>query len=152
MDIVGWIGLFAAFAFVGKNFKRTAYVNLVKEISADSTVNFQINRVSNESIWEKLLGSNVLAEEFLDEDEQHDYNRGGFSRAQISMEGYDGKTIQVIQYAKSNGNSRIEAENYAKGIQYAFQQKGQQLMFDTHFGLKNFKFRIKLKSMKPNKI
>jgi phage shock protein PspC (stress-responsive transcriptional regulator) len=141
MAIVGWIGLFAAFAFVGKNFQRTASVNLVKEISADSTVNFQINRVSNESIWEKLLGSNVLAEEFLDEDEQHDYNRGGFSRAQISMEGYDGKTIQVIQYAKSNGNSRIEAENYAKGIQYAFQQKGQQLMFDTHFGLKNFKFR-----------
>jgi phage shock protein PspC (stress-responsive transcriptional regulator) len=141
MAIVGWIGLFAAFAFVGRNFQRTASVNVVKEISADSAVNFQINRVSNESIWEKLLGSNMLAEEFLDEDEQHDYNRDGFSRAQITMEGYDGKTIQVIQYAKSNGNSRIEAENFAKGIQYAYQQKGQQLLFDTHFGLKNFKFR-----------
>ncbi|MEY3854398.1 MAG: hypothetical protein RIS68_412 [Bacteroidota bacterium] len=141
MAIVGWIGLFAAFAFVGRNFQRTASVNVVKEISVDSTLNFQINQVSNESIWEKLLGSNVLAEELLDEDEQHDYNRDGFSRAQISMEGYDGKTIQVIQYAKSNGSSRIEAENYAKGIQYGYQQKGQQIVFDTHFGLKNFKFR-----------
>ena len=141
MAIVGWIGLFAAFAFVGRNFQRTASVNVVKEISADSTLNFQINRASNESIWEKLLGSNVLAEEFLDEDEQHDYNRDGFSRVQISMEGYDGKTIQVIQYAKSNGNTRIEAENFAKGIQYTYQQKGQQILFDTHFGLKNFKFR-----------
>ncbi len=141
MAIVGWIGLFAAFAFVGRNFQRTASVNVVKEISADSTLNFQINRASNESIWEKLLGSNVLAEEFLDEDEQHDYNRDGFSRVQISMEGYDGKTIQVIQYAKSNGNTRIEAENFAKGIQYTYQQKCQHILFDTHFGLKNFKFR-----------
>lgn len=141
MAIVGWVGLFAAFSFVGRNFQRTASVNQMKEITADSTYVLDVNRESNETIWEKLLGNNVITDELLDEDEQHDFNRGGFSRAQITLEGYDGKTIQIIQFAKSNGRTRAEAEQNAKAVQYQYAVKGNQLVLDSHFGLKNLKFR-----------
>ena len=141
MAIVGWIGLFAAFSFVGRNFQRTASVNQMKEITADSSYVFDVNRESNETMWEKLLGNNIITDELLDEDEQHDFNRGGFSRAQISLEGYDGKTIQIIQFAKSNGRTRTEAETNAKAVQYNYVVKGNQLVLDSHFGLKNLKFR-----------
>jgi hypothetical protein len=141
MAIVGWIGLFAAFSFVGRNFQRTASVNQMKEITADSSYVFDVNRESNETMWEKLLGNNIITDELLDEDEQHDFNRGGFSRAQISLEGYDGKTIQIIQFAKSNGRTRTEAEINAKAVQYNYIVKGNQLVLDSHFGLKNLKFR-----------
>ena len=141
LAIVGWIGLFAAFSFVGRNFQRTASVNLTKEISADSTYLLDVNRESNETMWEKLLGNSNFVEELLDEDEAHDFNRGGFSRAQVTLEGYDGKTIQIIQFAKSNGRTRAEAESNAKAIQYHYVMKGNQLILDSHFGLQNLKFR-----------
>ena len=141
MAIVGWVGLFAAFSFVGRNFQRTASVNQMKEITADSSYVFDVNRESNETMWEKLLGNNIITDELLDEDEQHDFNRGGFSRAQITLEGYDGKTIQIIQFAKSNGRTRAEAEQNAKAVQYQYALKGNQLVLDSHFGLKNLKFR-----------
>ena len=141
LAIVGWIGLFAAFSFVGRNFQRTASVNLTKEISADSTYLLDVNRESNETMWEKLLGNSNFVEELLDEDEAHDFNRGGFSRAQVTLEGYDGKTIQIIQFAKSNGRTRGEAESNAKAIQYHYVLKGNQLILDSHFGLQNLKFR-----------
>jgi phage shock protein PspC (stress-responsive transcriptional regulator) len=139
--ILGWIGLFTAFSFVGRNFQRTASVNQTKEISADSTYLLDVNRESNETMWEKLLGNSIIVDELLDEDEAHDFNRGGFSRAQVTLEGYDGKTIQVIQFAKSNGRTRAEAESNAKAIQYHYVLKGNQLIMDSHFGLQNLKFR-----------
>jgi hypothetical protein len=113
----------------------------MKEITADSSYVFDVNRESNETMWEKLLGNNIISDELLDEDEEHDFNRGGFSRAQISIEGYDGKTIQIIQFAKSNGRTRAEAETNAKAVQYNYVVKGNQLVLDSHFGLKNLKFR-----------
>lgn len=152
MAIVGWIGLFAAFSMVGRNFQRTASVNQMKEITSDSSYVFDVNRESNESLWERLLGNNALVEEILDEDEQHDFNRGGFSRAQITLEGYDGKNIQIIQFAKSNGRTRNEAEANAKAIKYQFVQKGNKLVLDSHFGLQNLKFRnqrMKVKILIP---
>jgi hypothetical protein len=141
MAIVGWIGLFAAFSFVGRNFQRTATVNQMKEITTDSSFVFDVTRESNETMWEKLLGNNIITDELLDEDELHDFNRGGFSRAQISLEGYDGKTIQIIKFAKSNGRTRAEAETNAKAVQYNYVVKGNKLVLDSHFGLKNLKFR-----------
>ena len=139
--IVGWIGLFAAFSMVGRNFQRTASLNQIKEITADSSYVFTLNRESQENIWEKMLGNTILADEFLDDDELHDFNRSGFSRASVSLEGYDGKTIQVIMFAKSNGKTRADAELNAKSIDYQWLQKGNQIVMDSHFGLKNFKFR-----------
>jgi len=139
--IVGWIGLFAAFSMVGRNFQRTASLNQIKEITADSSYVFTLNRESQENIWEKMLGNTILADEFLDEDELHDFNRNGFSRASVSLEGYDGKMIQVISFAKSNGKTRADAELNAKYIDYQWIQKGNQIVMDSHFGLKNFKFR-----------
>ena len=139
--IIGWIGLFAAFSMVGRNFQRTASLNQIKEITADSSYVFTLNRESQENIWEKMLGNTILADEFLDDDELHDFNRNGFSRASISLEGYDGKTIQVIMFAKSNGKTRADAELNAKSIDYQWIQKGNQIEMDSHFGLKNFKFR-----------
>ena len=139
--IVGWIGLFAAFSMVGRNFQRTATVNQIKEIRTDSSYVFTLNRASQETIWEKMLGNTIIADEFLEDDELHDYNRSGFSRASVSLEGYDGKTIQVITFAKSNGKTRADAEFNAKSIDYQLLQKGNQIVMDSHFGLKNFKFR-----------
>ena len=139
--IIGWIGLFAAFSMVGRNFQRTASLNQIKEITADSSYVFTLKRESQENIWEKMLGNTIIADEFLDEDELHDFNRNGFSRASISLEGYDGKTIQVIMFAKSNGKTRADAELNAKSIDYQWVQKGDQIVMDSHFGLKNFKFR-----------
>ncbi|MEY4953952.1 MAG: hypothetical protein RI981_37 [Bacteroidota bacterium] len=141
LAIVGWVGLFAAFSFVGRNFQRTASVSQMKEITVDSSYVFDVNRESNETMWEKLLGNNMITDELLDEDEEHDFNRGGFSRAQITLEGYDGKTIQIIQFAKSNGRTRVEAEQNAKAVQYHYTLKENQLILDSHFGLKNLKFR-----------
>ena len=139
--IIGWIGLVASFSMVGRNFQRTASLNQIKEITADSSYVFALNRESQENIWEKMLGNTILTDEFLDEDELHDFNRNGFSRASISLEGYDGKTIQVIMFAKSNGKTRADAELNAKSIDYQWVQKGNQIEMDSHFGLKNFKFR-----------
>lgn len=139
--IIGWIGLFAACSMVGRNFQRTASLNQIKEISTDSSYVLALNRESQENIWEKMLGNTILADEFLDEDELHDFNRNGFSRASVSLEGYDGKTIQVILFAKSNGKTRADAELNAKSIEYKWVQKGNQIVMDSHFGLKNFKFR-----------
>lgn len=139
--IIGWVGLFAAFSLIGRNFQRTASVSQMKEISADSSYIFDINRESNETIWEKMLGNTLIEEEILDEDELNDFNRGGFSRSQIALEGYDGKTIQVIAFAKSNGKTRAEAEANAKAIHYHYDLRGNKLVLDSHFGLKNLKFR-----------
>lgn len=139
--IIGWIGLFAAFSMVGRNFQRTSSLNQIKEITADSSYVFTLKRESQENIWEKMLGNTIIADEFLDEDELHDFNRNGFSRASISLEGYDGKTIQVISFAKSNGKTRADAELNAKSIDYQWVQKGDQIVMNSHFGLKNFKFR-----------
>jgi phage shock protein PspC (stress-responsive transcriptional regulator) len=139
--IIGWIGLFAAFSMVGRNFQRTSSLNQIKEITADSSYVFTLKRESQENIWEKMLGNTIIADEFLDDDELHDFNRNGFSRASVSLEGYDGKMIQVILFAKSNGKTRADAELNAKSIDYQWAQKGDQIVMDSHFGLKNFKFR-----------
>jgi hypothetical protein len=72
--IVGWIGLFAAFSMVGRNFQRTASLNQIKEITADSSYVFTLNRESQENIWEKMLGNTILADEFLDDDKTQALN------------------------------------------------------------------------------
>jgi len=101
-----------------------------------------------------MLGEKVeeFTFDFEDDEDNHDYNEERFNRANIEIEGYDGKTIQVITYAKSQGLTRKEAEVNAKMIQYNYLQKGKDLRFDTHFGLKNSKFRaqrLKVKVMIP---
>jgi phage shock protein PspC (stress-responsive transcriptional regulator) len=101
--IIGWIGLVASFSMVGRNFQRTASLNQIKEITADSSYVFALNRESQENIWEKMLGNTILTDEFLDEDELHDFNRNGFSRASISLEGYDGKPKTVRSYTSVKG-------------------------------------------------
>jgi phage shock protein PspC (stress-responsive transcriptional regulator) len=156
MVIVGWVGLFAAAAFVGRNFQRSASYNQVKEIAVSDSTTYvlDIDKKDNETIWQMMLGEKVeeFTFDFEDEDDNHDYNEERFNRANIEIEGYDGKTIQVIQYAKSQGLTRKEAEANAKMIQYNYLQKGKDLRFDTHFGLKNSKFRaqrMKVKIMIP---
>jgi phage shock protein PspC (stress-responsive transcriptional regulator) len=150
--IVGWVGLFASFTMVVKNFQRTASVNTVKDISIDSSYVFKLRPESQEGIWEKMFGETFIMDEFLDKEELHDYNRNGFTRAQLTMEGYDGKTIQIIQFAKSNGRTRAEAELNARSIQYKYVQNGKQIVFDSNFGLKQFKFRnqrLRIKVLVP---
>lgn len=157
MVIVGWIGLFAAVPFVGRNFQRSASYNQVKEIAVSDSTTYvlDIDKKDNETIWQMMLGEKVeeYALHFDDEDEDnHDYNEERFNRTNIEIEGYDGKTIQVITYAKSQGLTRKEAETNAKMIQYNYLQKGKDLRFDTHFGLQNSKFRaqrLKVKIMIP---
>ena len=75
--------------------------------------------------------------EFEDDEDNHDYNEERFNRANIEIEGYDGKTIQVIQYAKSQGLTRKEAESNAKKIKYNYLQKGQN-------NKKNYQFETKM--------
>jgi hypothetical protein len=101
-----------------------------------------------------MLGDKVeeLGFEFDDDDDNHDYNEERFNRTNIEIEGYDGKTIQVIQYGKSQGLTRKEAEMNSKKIQYNFVQKGKDLRFDTHFSLSDARFRaqrLKVKIMIP---
>ena len=156
MVIVGWIGLFAAAAFVGRNFQRSASYNQVKEIAVSDSTTYvlDIDKKDNETIWQMMLGEKVeeFTFDFEDEEDNHDYNEERFNRANIEIEGYDGKTIQVISYAKSQGLTRKEAELNAKKIQYNYLQKGKDLRFDTHFSLQNSKFRaqrLKVKIMIP---
>ncbi|MEY2941337.1 MAG: hypothetical protein RJA67_1022 [Bacteroidota bacterium] len=156
MVIVGWIGLFAAAAFVGRNFQRSASYNQVKEIAVSDSTTYvlDIDKKDNETIWQMMLGEKVeeFTFDFDDEEDNHDYNEERFNRANIEIEGYDGKTIQVISYAKSQGLTRKEAELNAKMIQYNYLQKGKDLRFDTHFSLQNSKFRaqrLKVKIMIP---
>jgi hypothetical protein len=156
MVIVGWIGLFAAAAFVGRNFQRSASYNQVKEIAVSDSTTYvlDIDKKDNETIWQMMLGEKVeeFTFDFDDEEDNHDYNEERFNRANIEIEGYDGKTIQVISYAKSQGLTRKEAELNAKKIQYNYLQKGKDLRFDTHFSLQNSKFRaqrLKVKIMIP---
>lgn len=156
MVIVGWIGLFAAAAFVGRNFQRSASYNQVKEIAVSDSTTYvlDIDKKDNETIWQMMLGEKVeeFTFDFEEDEDNHDYNEERFNRANIEIEGYDGKTIQVITYAKSQGLTRKEAETNAKMIQYNYLQKGKDLRFDTHFGLQNSKFRaqrLKVKIMIP---
>ena len=156
MVIVGWVGLFAAAAFYGRNFQRSASYNQVKDIAVSDSTTYvlDIDKKDNETIWQMMLGEKVeeFAFEFEDDEDNHDYNEERFNRANIEIEGYDGKTIQVIQYAKSQGLTRKEAESNAKKIQYHFLQKGKDLRFDTHFSLAEPRFRaqrIKVKIMIP---
>ncbi len=156
MVIVGWIGLFAAAAFVGRNFQCSAAYNQVKDIAVSDSTTYvlDIDKKDNETIWQMMLGEKVeeFTFDFEDEEDNHDYNEERFNRANIEIEGYDGKTIQVISYAKSQGLTRKEAEMNAKMIQYNYLQKGKDLRFDTHFSLQNSKFRaqrLKVKIMIP---
>lgn len=156
MVVVGWIGLFAAVPFVGRNFQRSASYNQVKDIaiSDSATYVFDIDKKNNETIWQMMLGEKVeeFTFDFEDDEDLHDFNEERFNRTNIEIEGYDGKTIQVITYAKSQGLTRKEAEVNAKSIQYNFLQKGDDLRFDTHFSLQNSKFRaqrLKVKIMIP---
>jgi hypothetical protein len=156
MVIVGWVGLFAAAAFYGRNFQRSASYNQVKDIavSDSTTYMFDIDKKDNEAIWQMMLGEKVeeLGFEFEDDEDNHEYNQERFNRANIEIEGYDGKTIQVIQYAKSQGLTRKEAESNAKKIKYNYLQKGKDLRFDTHFGLSDARFRaqrLRVKIMIP---
>ena len=157
MMIVGWVGLYAAAAFVGRNFQRSASFNQVKDIAVSDSTTYvlDIDKKDNETIWQMMLGEKVeeLSIDFDEDDEDnHDYNEERFNRSNIEIEGYDGKTIQVITYAKSQGLTRKEAEVNAKMIQYNYLQKGKDLRFDTHFSLHNSKFRaqrLKVKIMVP---
>ena len=156
MVIVGWIGLFAAVPFVGRNFQRSASYNQVKEIAVSDSTTYvlDIDKKDNETIWQMMLGEKVeeFTFDFEEEEDNHDYNEERFNRTNIEVEGYDGKSIQVITYAKSQGLTRKEAETNAKMIQYNYLQKGKDLRFDTHFGLQNSKFRaqrLKVKIMIP---
>ena len=156
MVIVGWIGLFAAVPFVGRNFQRSASYNQVKEIAVSDSTTYvlDIDKKDNETIWQMMLGEKVeeFTFDFEEDEDNHDYNEERFNRTNIEVEGYDGKTIQVITYAKSQGLTRKEAETNAKMIQYNYLQKGKDLRFDTHFGLQNSKFRaqrLKVKIMIP---
>jgi hypothetical protein len=156
MVIVGWVGLFAAAAFYGRNFQRSASYNQVKDIAISDSTTYvlDIDKKDNETIWQMMLGEKVeeLGFEFEDDEDNHDYNEERFNRANIEIEGYDGKTIQVIQYAKSQGLTRKEAESNAKKIKYNYLQKGKDLRFDTHFGLSDARFRaqrLKVKIMIP---
>jgi phage shock protein PspC (stress-responsive transcriptional regulator) len=156
MIIVGWVGLFAAAAFYGRNFQRSASYNQVKEIAVSDSTTYvlDIDKKDNETIWQMMLGEKVeeFAFDFDDEDDNHDYNEERFNRANIEIEGYDGKTIQVISYAKSQGLTRKEAEMNAKKIQYNYLQKGNDIRFDTHFSLLEARFRaqrMKVKIMIP---
>ncbi len=156
MIIVGWVGLFAAAAFYGRNFQRSASYNEVKDVvvSDSTTYVLDIDKKDNETIWQMMLGEKVeeFAFDFDDEDDNHDYNEERFNRANIEIEGYDGKTIQVITYAKSQGLTRKEAEANAKKVQYKYLQKGNDIRFDTHFSLADSRFRaqrMKVKIMIP---
>jgi phage shock protein PspC (stress-responsive transcriptional regulator) len=156
MVIVGWVGLFTAAVFYGRNFQRSASYNQVKDIAVSDSTTYvlDIDKKDNETIWQMMLGEKVeeLGFEFEDDEDNHDYNEERFNRANIEIEGYDGKTIQVIQYAKSQGLTRKEAESNAKKIQYNYLQKGKDLRFDTHFGLSDARFRaqrLKVKIMIP---
>jgi phage shock protein PspC (stress-responsive transcriptional regulator) len=156
MVIMGWVGLFAAAAFYGRNFQRSASYNQVKDIAISDSTTYvlDIDKKDNETIWQMMLGEKVeeFAFDFDDEDDNHDYNEERFNRANIEIEGYDGKTIQVIQYAKSQGLTRKEAESNAKKINYNYLQKGKDLRFDTHFGLSDARFRaqrLRVKIMIP---
>jgi hypothetical protein len=157
MVIVGWVGLFAAGAFYSRNFQRSASYNQVKDIAVSDSTTYvlDIDKKDNETIWQMMLGEKV--EDFTfdfeqDEEDNFDFNEVNFNRANIEIEGYDGKTIQVITYAKSQGMTRKEAEMNSKKIQYSFVQKGKDLRFDTHFGLSDARFRaqrLKVKIMIP---
>jgi phage shock protein PspC (stress-responsive transcriptional regulator) len=156
MIIVGWIGLFAAAAFYGRNFQRSASYNEVKDVAVSDSTTYvlDIDKKDNETIWQMMLGEKVeeFAFDFDDEDDNHDYNEERFNRANIEIEGYDGKTIQVITYAKSQGLTRKEAEANAKKVQYKYLQKGNDIRFDTHFSLADSRFRaqrMKVKIMIP---
>ena len=156
MVIVGWIGLFAAVPFVGRNFQRSASYNQVKEIAVSDSTTYvlDIDKKDNETIWQMMLGEKVeeFTFDFEEEEDNNDYNEERFNRTNIEVEGYDGKSIQVITYAKSQGLTRKEAETNAKMIQYNYLHKGKDLRFDTHFGLQNSKFRaqrLKVKIMIP---
>jgi phage shock protein PspC (stress-responsive transcriptional regulator) len=156
MVIMGWVGLFAAAAFYGRNFQRSASYNQVKDIAISDSTTYvlDIDKKDNETIWQMMLGEKVeeFAFDFDDEDDNHDYNEERFNRANIEIEGYDGKTIQVIQNAKSQGLTRKEAESNAKKINYNYLQKGKDLRFDTHFGLSDARFRaqrLRVKIMIP---
>ena len=141
--ILGWIALFFAASTIGKNFTRTASVNQVKDLPITQTAYlFDVKKESQESIFEKMLGSKALVDEFIDDEDAYEFNNGGFSSVRISMEGYSGKNIQVIQFSKSNGLDRIDAEKNARSINYGFSSVGNQLLFDTHFGILNQKFRF----------
>jgi hypothetical protein len=156
MIIVGWIGLFAAAAFYGRNFQRSASYNEVKDVAVSDSTTYvlDIDKKDNETIWQMMLGEKVeeFAFDFDEEDDNHDYNEERFNRANIEIEGYDGKTIQVITYAKSQGLTRKEAEANAKKVQYKYLQKGNDIRFDTHFSLADSRFRaqrMKVKIMIP---
>ena len=156
MIIVGWVGLFAAAAFYGRNFQRSASYNEVRDIAVSDSTTYvlDIDKKDNETIWQMMLGEKVeeFAFDFDDEDDNHDYNEERFNRANIEIEGYDGKMIQVITYAKSQGLTRKEAESNAKKVQYKYLQKGKDLRFDTHFSLVDSRFRaqrMKVKIMIP---
>ena len=128
MVIVGWIGLFAAVPFVGRNFQRSASYNQVKEIAVSDSTTYvlDIDKKDNETIWQMMLGEKVeeFTFDFEEEEDNNDYNEERFNRTNIEVEGYDGKSIQVITYAKSQGLTRKEAETNAKMIQYNYLQKG----------------------------
>ncbi|MEY4384488.1 MAG: hypothetical protein RI995_2030 [Bacteroidota bacterium] len=144
MCLIGWIGIFWAVSTVGKNFSRTAASNKVIEFAATDSTNvhlFDIHKESQESIFEKMLGDNALTEELLEEEDLHDYNRNGFNRVDIQLEGYEGKNIQVIEFFKSNGKDRTDAQKNTNAIFYGVKQLQKSLIFDSHFGITNKKFR-----------
>jgi phage shock protein PspC (stress-responsive transcriptional regulator) len=155
MCILGWIGIFYTIAIVGGHFSRTAATNNIVEYAvADSTqsLHLDIKKESQESIFEKMLGEHALKEEFLEDEDLHDFNRNGFNRVHIELEGYEGNKIQVIELFKSNGSTRSEAQTNAHAITYGVSQVQKTLFFDSHFGVKNKKFRnqrVKIKVLIP---
>ncbi len=144
MCLIGWIGVFWAVSTVGKNFSRTAASNKVIEFAASDSTQvqfFDLHKESQESIFEKMMGDNSLTEELLEDEDMHDYNRNGFNRVDIQLEGYEGNKIQVIEFFKSNGKDRTEAQRNISAMFYGVKQDQKSLIFDSHFGITNKKFR-----------
>ncbi|MBO9638874.1 MAG: DUF2807 domain-containing protein, partial [Siphonobacter aquaeclarae] len=56
-----------------------------------------------------------------------------FSHSSISLEGYDGADVKVVQEFSSRGKSRSEAEKQASQLGYHVTEKDSMLVFDSNF-------------------
>ncbi|SDM01144.1 GIN domain-containing protein [Siphonobacter aquaeclarae] len=56
-----------------------------------------------------------------------------FSHSRISLEGYDGADVKVVQEFSSRGKSRSEAEKQASQLGYHVTEKDSMLVFDSNF-------------------
>jgi membrane protein implicated in regulation of membrane protease activity len=50
----------------------------------------------------------------------------------LSLKGYEGKTLKLVQYFEAQGRTRLEAANNARMIDYTVQQQDSVLIFDSN--------------------